>query len=362
MSDFSGVRSPGTAGCAYMGSLWPLIIVPVYISGGVALPAFLPAVASAAQASVSGTAARSTWVSVSSSYIGAPGPGHDGQWFDRIHVQPRRVDLGTIAAERTIPIEIWNAWRRGYVLTGVVVTGSSGVTCAPGTTPRTFLPFHVEMDSIVVAPAGPATVYSIVQWAFQGSTETGSYTEVTGLRTQIFTARPNGATAVEETYGYQTDVMVAWDGTEMRTRGRELAARSLRYSVTFVDPVDVAETMGRLFVGGKQLFGVPIWRDATQTALDTGAGFALIYLNTTGRGFAAGGQAILYRSQRDYELVTVDDVFADHIILVGSLSGNWPAGSVVAPVLSGRLLTAPTLQRESGNVATLDIEFSLEAS
>jgi hypothetical protein len=74
----------------------------------------------------------------------------------------------------------------------------------------------------------------------------------------LFTARPDGSLGFEEAYGYETDVLTAWDGTEQRVLLRELPTRTLRFSALLTDSLEVADVMGRLFANGVQPFSVPL--------------------------------------------------------------------------------------------------------
>ncbi len=282
--------------------------------------------------------------------------------FERIHVVPRRLSLGAIAGSRSIQVEVWNAWRVSQKLTSIPVTGPSGVTVVAGTLPRVFPTFQSEIFTVNVAFPGPDTINDVAMWVFNTLVETGIDFTVTGLRAMLFTARPDGAVAVEETYGYATDVMTAWDGTEQRTQLRELATRALRFTVTFVDAVDASEAMGKIFATGSNLFVLPLWPDATQIAVTASSGAGTIYLSTTGRGFVAGGKMILWRDQWNYELAVINQVFADHVTLTGTLVGTWTLGAIAMPLLYARILAAPTLNRVAGSVASLDVEFSAEAA
>jgi hypothetical protein len=291
------------------------------------------------------------------------GPGHDAQWFDRIHVMPRRADLGSLTSDRTVTVEVWNAWRRGHALTATPITGPAGVTVNAGTLPRLFPALHSEVHSVFVSKSGTIAVDDVVTWVFGALSSPGADLTLTGLRVMLFTARPDGSLGFEESYGYETDVLTAWDGTEQRVQLRELPTRSLRFTVLLTDALEVADVMGRLFANGVLPFSVPLWPDATRPAWPVSPGDSQIVVTTTGRGFVAGGTALLWKDQWTYEAVVINQVFSDHLTLVGTVAGSWSAeGSIVVPLMSARLLTAPSVERVSGGVASVDLEFSWEAA
>jgi hypothetical protein len=60
--------------------------------------------------------------------LGLSGFAHDLACHDRIHVIPRRLDLGFVVSERQVEIEVWNAFfARAKTLDEITLTGPTGV-------------------------------------------------------------------------------------------------------------------------------------------------------------------------------------------------------------------------------------------
>lgn len=285
---------------------------------------------------------------------------HDGQWFERIHVVPRTMDLGNVLSPRVFTVEVWNAHRAGYRLDHVGVTGPGGITVDEGAAPRWFAPLHSELHTVRVAPGGSGYFSDLLTWIFQSLAAPGADLTVTGTRQLVFSARPGFSPSMQERVGFVTDVITARDKSEQRIQVREIPDRELRFTVTLVDGRDVGDVAGRLFVAGADVLLTPYWPDMTPLTAAASPSDTALWLDTTTRTFAAGDVAVLWRDQWNYQAVTIDTVFADHLTLTQPLGSSWPAGTTCAPSFSARLLTAPSMQRLSGDAATTDLAFSEE--
>lgn len=306
-----------------------------------------------------------------STVAGAAAPCLDGQWFDRIHILPREVALGNLTNDRTIDIEVFNAFRRGYKLWDVAIAGNSGVELVSVSTPMEFGPLHSEIQTVLVAAGGSDEIDNVLTWQWKRRTGVSTYAllstpgadlTLSGTRMLIFAARPNGAAGVRERFGYLTDVMQAWDATEQRVQQRETPVRELRFSPLFVEASDALEVMAQLYLAGVSVFAVPFWPDATPATAAVASGASLVYADTAGREFEAGGNAILWRDQHTFEAFAILSVEADHLVVDGVIAGNFAAGTQCAPLLPMRALEAPPLNRLSGPVANLEVTFTQEGA
>lgn len=309
-------------------------------------------------------------VMASGTAVGRAAPMHDGQWFERIHVVPRAYDLGQLVANRTLPLEVWNAHRRSFRLFDVVATGDDAVWY-DGVIPPIHCPYFRSFDlDVLVYAIGTGPLEATLTFVFQVRTGASTYVAfptpgadvtVTAQRTPLFTARPNAAARVRERYGYLTNVISAWDGTEQRVQLTERPRRELAFRPTLVSAAEAFELMAKLYATGVQPFAVPVWPDASPLTADVTFGDSLVYVDTAGRAFVAGGTALLWRDQWTAEAVPVAEVHADHLVLADQVVGSFAAaGTVCVPLEAMRLLEAPSLERQGGSVAEVEVAFSGE--
>ncbi len=293
--------------------------------------------------------------------LGALAPEHDGQWFDRVHVIPRRVDLGFMSGNRQVQVEVWNAWRRGRTLSAVDITGPVGVSVQGSAVPQQFAGLQSKVFLVDVSVLEGFPVDNVIAWVFTGVSAEGTTLVLTGQRLVLLSASPNAEDAVEESYGYMTDLMQAWDGTEQRVLLRAIASRELRFRVTLATAREAGDVATRLYAGGRGLFSVPLWQDAAPLTAPAAPGATSVYLETAGRAFAEGGVCVLWRDHWTWEPATIQSVAADHLVLDSGIAGAWAAPAVCVPLLTARLLDAVPLERVAPAVADVSVAFAQEA-
>lgn len=339
--------------------------------------ATLPAPTSAAWAALAagGAGAKGAYtapVMASGSVAGRALPVHDAQWFERVHVLPRRFDVGQVLADRALEVEVWNAHRRNLRLWDIAIAGSGSLDT------DTFVPtvehpaFASKLFTVNVYAGGVGLIDAVLTWQYRVRTGASTYVpfatagadvRVVGSNTLLFTARPNGAAGVIERYGYPTDVIVAYDRSEQRVGLKDRPRRELRFTPTLVDRAEALEVMAKLYLVGSAAFAVPVWPDAAPLVADVAAGAGTVFVDTTGRAFVAGGSAILWRDQWTAEAVSIQEVQADRLILASLTAGAFAAaGTQVVPLEPMRLLEAPPLERQGTRVAELALTFSGEGA
>lgn len=306
----------------------------------------------------------------SGSVAGRAAPIHDAQWFERIHVIPRAYDVGQIVGDRSLPVEVWNGYRRNFRLWDIEVVGDSAVFYDGPTPPTELQTFASDLRNILIFSGGTGHLEALVTWRFRIRTGASTYVpfatpgsdvEVTGERTLLFTARPNGLAGVRERYGYPTNVIAAWNGGEQRVQLKSRPRRNLSFTPTLVDPAEALEVVSKLYLTGGGLFAVPFWPDAAKLTADVAVNATTVFLDTTGRAFVAGGSALLWRDQWTAESVPIAEVLADRLNLAGLVANPYPAaGSVCVPLEPMRLLEAPSLSRQGSIVSELPVAFSGE--
>src|SRR5262249_41025474 len=147
--------------------------------------------------------------------------------------------------------------------TGTTIVGSSGVSLSGGVAlPARWAPFSSIFFNVVVDSQGDPIVDSLITWIFPGFT--GTDLHVIGVRIAILPLPPQGAdTFFDETDGYVGDVIQGFDLSEQRILHQGAPMREITLTAVAHNPREAAETMVRLFNGGKMLFGVPYWPDMT---------------------------------------------------------------------------------------------------
>jgi hypothetical protein len=138
---------------------------------------------------------------------------------------------------------------------------------------------------------------------------------------------------------YPTSVLPhAEDGTQQRMGLSHISTDVLTYRLIAPTALDAAYLTALPDMATDTIVRIPRWED--QTRVDppgVSAGSAVVIpCDTTAKPtFVVGSQVILWRSPSSYEVTTIDAVADDSI--TADLANDWGAGTIVAPVMAGRL-------------------------
>lgn len=172
---------------------------------------------------------------------------------------------------------------------------------------------------------------------------------------------PWGEDALVETYGYTTDILVSFDGSEQRRQLRQVASGSLQFVCPLLDVREAQRAHALLFASqGRQLV-LPRWNYAQPIAQAAGAGSSAVLVPTAFVSFVEGAFALLWRDSAHFELVIVLHVEADRITTTQPLKQTWPAATtLILPCVIGRLGSDEALTWEARGMASSAFEFAVE--
>ena len=207
---------------------------------------------------------------------------------------------------------------------------------------------------------GVAITVAIVGNPFESARISEDAVLASGVNTTGFLARPNAANGIQETYGYLSDVITAWDGSEQRVQLRSRPTQELSCTFTLVDGQTVEDVVAQLMAIGAGVNLFPVWPDATPLTQATHPGDTTIWASVINRRFFAGESAVLWVSQTQYEIVSLAGPLVSYAYLNGWVSGAWPVGTLFIPLVRGRLIEQPQLLRESGSLSEVQATYSAE--
>lgn len=196
-------------------------------------------------------------------------------FYNRIHVTPTRLELGTIAISQSKSIKVWNAFTNfSPVLNTAVITGADGITIE-GTIPFTFNPLQEVDYSILVNSRGAPSIEGILTFDFSAFDPLPIL--ITGTRAIVFQTLPE--VPITEKWEWLTNIFTSVDGTEQRVCLRNAPRRSsdLSYKGLSIDEVRLQHRT--LLQAGGKLF-IPYMQWATQTTQPSAIGTDLLYFKT----------------------------------------------------------------------------------
>jgi hypothetical protein len=286
----------------------------------------------------------------------------DEQFFETIYVIPRVRDLGSIQSDTSFEVQVWAANEYPHLCTGYVITGPAGLSLSGGfALPHWWAPFGSAFYTVDVSILGDPNIDNLITWVFPGFGGTDCH--VLGLRVVLFAQSPTWQDGISEVFGYLTEVMQAWDGSEQRVALKEVPDRTLTFQVVTMSEEESSVLGTRLWMVGQNLWAVPRWMDAAPLNVAVAPGDAVVMVTTAGQGFESGGMAAVWRSATVWEAFRVDTVLSDRLVLNSPARSAWPvAGTTVVPVVSARLLKAAELAHLRPGLLEANVEFSVESA
>ena len=270
------------------------------------------------------------------------GMGVGFDWFERIHVTPKRLDLGNVVSNILKELELYSAYRYDNRQWTVFTNNAgAGITILNlPTLPKTIVKQTSFVVSVQITPNGPPTINGTLDFIFDVTTASVA---ITGTRIILYGFAPTGA--VTEKLSWKTDVLRAGDGTEQRVSVRRYPRQEIEFESLLPRDFDRTEFNAFLFDWHSRVFGVPLWWDARKLTQNATIGDTTLYITSTDYAdFRAGGLAVVIAYDADgnrtadtLEITSVSSSPAA-ITFTSSIQNAYTAGqAVVVPVVPGIL-------------------------
>lgn len=292
------------------------------------------------------------------------GDNHDSIWFEKIHIEPRSVDLGFVLSSQTFTVRIWNAYRhRSRTIDDIEITGTSGVSLAsPPSLPQNLPATEQYSYTVQLEADGAPFIDNVIHWQFD-PTELGETLTITGVRLVPMPFISDNDQPPSQSIGFLTDLLTAERGDEQRLQLRAVPQYGLEYTVTNELEIDAQLFQALLFGWQARAYGVPLWHDAQALASAVSNGQPVIPVTTQYRAFTVGGLAFLWRSPREWEVLTISEVNADNLVVTTDVANAWPQGvTYVMPMQLGRLTDTEEITWRDVDISSMRLRFTMEAT
>jgi len=284
--------------------------------------------------------------------------------FERILMAPQVAGVGSVVSQRTVTVTLWNTFRSVIkAMTAITATGPGSAILPTPTLPLVFVPLQEGSLNIIVPVQGDAIIAEFIDFSFPG--EDGTTLSLSGNRLDVaaFTIPANwdDSGVDEKPQQWLTDVLKATSEREQRIQLRTIPRTQVKFRV-IADALSKCLLEALLWGWQGKLYAVPFWPDAQPVLESVSAGDVTVYVDTSDRGFVAGGLLLLWRDPFTYELNQITALVAGGLQLVSPAQYFWPADgqSICIPVRKGRLAEHQDVKRTTSTVAEADLTFDCE--
>lgn len=165
---------------------------------------------------------------------------------------------------------------------------------------------------------------------------------------------------LQQLLAWLTDIIPATTGAEQRRKLRKAPRQTLSWDMLLSGRAR-RHCEQAMWAGGGLEWDAPLAMFGVALAEPLPSGSTEIPASTAGRGFLAGGRALLVgEDPATFERVVIDEVASDSVTVVGGTVKDWPPGTRVYPLRTARLTNAPTLPRFTADDVPFRVEFQLE--
>ncbi len=294
---------------------------------------------------------------------GGIAPVHGLAVLGRVHVIPRRHDLGAVVSEQEAEVEVWNAdIQHGHTLQEITVEGPAGIAVMDDLGEPVHFPASASHTYLVkVLSDGDSLIDNLVTWIFAGLDPRGTNLRLLGFRLIPFPFPPNWAQPVTETFGFLTDIITSYRGMEQRIQLRAVPIGTIRYATLLDELRDAQMASAILFGNQARAFGVGRWQFQTRLLQDAQAGGHDLICDTSDIPFEPGGMVLLWTDPYRWEVQTIESVLQDRVVLDFGLIQDWTAGrTLVLPIVVGRLSSDEGFTWETLAIGSTSLTFDID--
>jgi len=293
--------------------------------------------------------------------VGQKGISFKDDFYERIHISPARVELGTVASEQTRQLSVWNAYTlQNANLTGTTVNNGGGLLLNGPATPRAMTPLQELFWTLRVTPDGQPAINANILFDFSNVPDPLPVF-VTGTRASLLPVVPE--IPVVERWRWLTDMHVSVDGTEQRVGLRAIPRRSLSTKLVFVDVLELKEHYRILLSSVGRLF-IPYYQYATTLSAEALAGTSTLEFDT-GLADLRDADYVVIISEDQAQLIQLGAIGTNSAATSTPLINAIPKGAVIAATFASFIPNNSSMQRAAVNnygTATVNSDASFPRS
>lgn len=159
----------------------------------------------------------------------------------------------------------------------------------------------------------------------------------------------NWQTPIIERLEFKTDVLLAYDGSEQRIALRQSPRRYFEFGFLVPTLLERQKLEAAISANGSQSWDLPIWTDSTPCTSAINNGDTVVYADTVGRDFVAGGKALLLAANGNTLIINISTLTTTQLNLSSAVVGSWPIETSVIPLRTAYLEQSQQISRFTGS-------------
>lgn len=281
--------------------------------------------------------------------------GYSDDYYHRVHLVPRQLDLGNVVSVQTTPVWVWNAHLVPQTLVEIDGLDEGLEVSGQSEPPLLYAALQEREYQVSVTPDGQPVLDTIVAWEFGNGEQPGL--RITANRIIAWAFAPDWGEGVQESLEWLTDLLSSESWVEQRRGLRTTPRRELSAPMYVLDRERQLLDLS-LFGWGSRVWALPIWPDIQRLTVPVPLDSLRIDCDTQYLDFRPGGLAMLRaESAFEFEVVEIEDVDASGLDLKRGTQQVWPAGSRLYPARPAQLMRQPELTRLTDMAYEAEVQF-----
>ncbi|MDH0290577.1 hypothetical protein N7414_15745 [Pseudomonas sp. GD04087] len=278
-----------------------------------------------------------------------------GDYYDRVHIVPVRLDLGNVVSTQVTTIQVWNAWRVARTLEDITGTDPGLQVSGQSEPPVLFKALKELSWQLSVTPDGQPVLDASVAWVFDNDEQPA--VRVTANRIIAWSFAPDWGDSVIERLSALTDVLQSESGAEQR-RALRLAPRREFEAQMYAEDRERQLLDLALYGWSGRIWAMPVWPDVQLLTQPVAAGALRINCSTAYLDFVQGGMVMLRgESAFNYEVVQVKAIDSTGLDLLRPTQQAWRRGTRLYPARGAQLMEQPSLTRLTDRAQGAKVHF-----
>jgi len=266
--------------------------------------------------------------------------GYFADYYNRIHINPGNIVLGTLVDTVTESFYIWNAYLdSSKTLTSVNTSGVGGLSLIGLSPPIEFSPNQELEYDLQITLLGSVIIAATYGFVFSGEEPE---LIITGQRLLVWENRPL-IKGTSESLEWKTDVLKAWDA-EQRIALRTSPRTILKYSY-LLNEDEYSLVKNAALKWSANTFGIPIWFEFFQYGAIASGTYTLTF-NNTPYEYYVGGMVYIYDSNSNNQ--TIEILSMNDASITFEYPINEFVNAMVMPLKSGISTQGTKIKRLDG--------------